>query len=352
MHTIFQVLMIIAAATAAPFVVAADHDQADLLTPWGDPNLEGLWDFRTLTPFERPAEFTDQAVMSAAQAEQLRATKVIQLNTDNRTDNSAIDIEASYNNAWYDWGDALSPDLRTSLIVDPPDGTLPELTEAAKQGMTRHNLHREPPVRDLFSFSAGVADFRPAGPEELGLSERCLVGFNASPQLTPSAYNNNLRIVQTPDYILLVAEMIHNARVILLHGRPRLPADMQFWSGDPRGRWEGETLVVETENFTGKTPTIQIVGGSVADATSSGAVGSAEHHRLVERFTRTATDALRYEYTIDDPRTFTRPFTVAIPLKPADGLMFEYACHEGNYAVAGMLRGARQQEADALNLDD
>jgi len=327
------------------------YAEANQLTPWGDPDLEGLWDFRTLTPFERPDELAEQTVMSAEQATQLRSTKINLLNTDNRTTNSAVDIEASYNNAWYDWGDTLTPDLRTSLIVDPPDGKLPQLTDAAREAMVRHNLHREPPVRDLFSFSAGVTDFRPAGPEELGLSERCLVGFNASPHLTPSAYNNNLRIIQTPHHVLLVSEMIHTARVIPMHGHPRLPQDMQFWSGDPRGRWEGGTLVVETENFTGKTPTIQIVGGSVADATNSGAVGSAENFRLVERFTRTSQNTLRYEYTIDDPKTFKKPFTVAIPLKPADGLMFEYACHEGNYAIAGMLRGARRAEADDASLD-
>lgn len=314
-------------------------------TSWDDPNVEGLWDFRTLTPFERPAAFADQAVLSKEQAQSVREETLRQLNVDNRADDSSVDIEAAYNNTWYDWGSELNADLRTSLIIDPPDGRLPALTAEARELMVVHNQRREPPVRDAFSFSADPTQFKPAGPEQLGLSERCLVGFNAGPPLMPSGYNNNLRIVQTPGYVVLVTEMIHNARIVPLDGRPFLPDGVELWSGDARGYWEGETLVVETRNFSARTPTFQLPANSVSDVGQTGAVGSARHLHLIERFTRTGASTLRYEYVIDEPRSFARPFQVAITMRLSDEKMFEYACHEGNYAMLGMLRGARRTES-------
>jgi predicted DNA-binding protein (UPF0251 family) len=314
-------------------------------TLWGTPDIDGLWDFRTLTPFERPAEFGDRAVLTLDEAEVLRQAIIARQDVDQRSAEASVDVEGSYNTFWYDWGAELNEDLRTSLIVDPPDGRLPDITPQAHARMELQNRLRTPPVRDLFSFSANVAEFRPADPEALGLSERCLVGFNAGPPLTPSAYNNNLRIVQTPDHIVLVTEMIHDARIVPMDWRPHLPGAIRRWSGDSRGRWEGNTLVIETRNFTDKTPTFQLPA-TVETASASGAVGSGADMLLTERFTPTGDGHLLYEYTIDDPQTFVRPFTVAIPMRASDALMYEYACHEANYAVPGMLKGARLLEAE------
>lgn len=209
-------------------------------TNWGDPKIEGLWDFRTITPFQRPVQLADKAVLTQEEARVFRETVLLELDVDNRNDNSSVDIEGAYNNAWYDWGTELTEDLRTSLITDPPNGRLPELTEQAKQHMQQHNSLRLPPVRDLFSFSANPATFRPEGPESFGLSERCLAGFNAGPPLAPSAYNNNLRIIQTPGYVLLVTEMIHSARIVPVSGRPHLPDQLRLWGGDSIGHWQGD----------------------------------------------------------------------------------------------------------------
>ncbi|MCZ6640801.1 MAG: hypothetical protein O7F71_04450, partial [Gammaproteobacteria bacterium] len=208
---------------------------------------------------------------------------------------------------------------------------------------------RTAPVRDLLSYSANPLEFRPPGPEALGLSERCLVGFNAGPPFTPSAYNNNLRIIQTPGYIVLITEMIHDARIIPMDGSAHPPPDMMRWSGDSRGHWEGNTLVVDTTNFTDKTPTFSLPV-SLQDL-AGGVVGSGMNMHLTERFTPVGEGRLRYEYTIDDPATFVQPLSVMIPLRTAEGPMFEYACHEANYAMPGMLKGARLLEDEAETAD-
>jgi hypothetical protein len=309
-------------------------------TAWGTPLIEGIWDFRTLTPYERPADFADKAVLTPEEAEAYRASLVAANDVDNRGDEALVDVEGAYNSFWWDFGTELNEDLRTSLIVDPPDGRLPDIKPAALQRMKEQNRLRTPPVRDLFSYSATPSEFRPSDPESLGLSERCLVGFNAGPPLTPGAYNNNLRIVQTPTHVVLVTEMIHDARIVPMDGRSRLPEEIQRWSGDARGHWEGNTLVVVSANFTDKKPTLQLPI-TLDTLDEGGAVGSAVNMRLTERFTLTASDRLRYEYTIEDPETFVRPFTVVIPLRATDAQMYEYACHEANYAVPSMLKGAR-----------
>ncbi len=315
-------------------------------TAWGTPDIQGIWDFRTLTPLERPPEYADKTVLSAEEAREFRE-KILQLqDVDNRAAAVTDDVEGAYNTFWWDWGTELNADLRTSLIIDPPDGRLPGITQQAIARLHEQNRLRTPPVRDLFSFSANTAEFRPAGPESLGLSERCLVGFNAGPPLTPSAYNNNLRIVQTPGYVVLVTEMIHDARIIPMDGRPHPPAEVTRWSGDSRGRWEGNTLVIDTTNFTDKTPAFQLPT-TLDNLQASAGVGSGKNLHLVERFTPTAEGHLLYEYTVDAPTTFTKPFTVAIPMRATDSQMFEYACHEANYAMPGMLRGARLLESEA-----
>ena len=312
-------------------------------TSWGAPYIEGLWDYRTLTPLERPAQFADKAVLTPEEAAALREQLTQGLENDGRaSEDAAVDLEGSYNDFWFDWGNQV--DLRTSLIVDPSDGKLPPLTEAAKAKLKENNLNRKPPVRDMFSYAAGVHVYKPLGPEWLGLSERCLVGFNAGPPLNPSAYNNNLRIIQTPDHVLLVTEMIHNARVIPLGEKDAQAKRLEQWSGLAQGRWEGDTLVVETTNFSHKTPSFQLPA-TLANASEGGAAGKGSDMHLLERFTPEG-DKLHYEYTLTDLETFTAPFTVRITMQPSAEKMFEYACHEGNYAMGGVLRGARVQEAD------
>jgi len=316
-------------------------------TSWGAPNIEGLWDFRTLTPLERPLDMADKTELTPEEAEVFRQTSIAERDVDNnRTGDASIgDVEGAYNTFWWDWGTELDDDLRTSLIVDPPNGRLPEITpEALAQNKMQKRL-RTAPVRDLLSYSANPEEFRPPGPEALGLSERCLVGFNAGPPFTPSAYNNNLRIIQTPDYIVLVTEMIHDARIIPMDGSPHPPPEMTRWSGDSRGHWDGNTLVVDTTNFSDKTPTYSLPV-TFADL-AGGVVGSGINLHLTERFTPVGEGRLAYEYTIDDPATFVQPLTVMIPLRATEGPMFEYACHEANYAMPSMLKGARLLEAEA-----
>ena len=172
-------------------------------------------------------------------------------------------------------------------------------------------------------------DAPPDGPEDRNLWERCILAGNAGPPMNPSVYNNNVQLFQTPGYVVILNEMIHDARIVPMDGRPHLPQNIQQWKGDSRGRWESDTLVVDTTNFTGKT--------------SFRGSGAGMH--LVERFTRVDADTLLYEYTIDDPDSFETTWSAAIPMTQTEGPMFEYACHEGNYAMVNLLAGARAQEA-------
>ena len=176
------------------------------------------------------------------------------------------------------------------------------------------------------------------GPEDVGLSERCMLGFNSGPPMLPSAYNNNVQLFQTPDHVVILNEMIHEARVVPLDGRAPLPDGIRQWMGDSRGRWDGDTLVVESRNYTDKTGSFYTIIGSF---------GSGETLHLVERFTRIDAETLLYEFIVDDPKTFTQPFTAAIPMKYSDAPLFEYACHEGNYGMTNLLTGARAVEVEA-----
>ena len=329
-------------AVAALLAAAVATAQTATLgrTAWGDPDLQGVWDFRTITPMERPRELAGKAVLTAEEAAGYEAEQNRRQNRDlvDPTKGGAIYPPASeggvvpYNEFWYDRGSSLAEGGRTSLIVDPPDGRIPALVpSAAQQGRTVSvDVAGERPVR--FRSGGIGAD----GPEDRALGERCLIGFNAGPPMIPSAYNNTVQVLQTPDHVVILNEMIHEARIVPLDRRPHLEPAIRQWMGDSRGRWDGDTLVVETTNFTDKTasfnPTIQSAAGTGATL------------RLVERFTRTGAGTLRYEFTVHDPDTFTRPFTGVIPMTTADGPLFEYACHEGNYGMFNLLSGARVQE--------
>ena len=307
-------------------------------TAWGAPDLGGVWDFRTITPLERPAELGDRAVLTPEEAAAFSEQAIAGLNADRRPDDAAQDVERAYNDFWWDWGDSLTEDLRTSLIVDPPDGRIPARVVGVDEAdqARRAGWHR--PIRERVVF------YGPArGPEDLGLSERCMLGFNAGPPLLPSAYNNNLQLFQTPDHVVIFSEMVHDARIVpLSEDQPHLPESIRQWMGDSRGRWDGDTLVVESTNFTDKTGSFYTIIDSY---------GSGETLRLEERFTRVDADTLLYSFTVDDPATFTRPITAEIPMQRSDLPLFEYACHEGNYGMTNLLAGARVQEREAAEAE-
>jgi hypothetical protein len=281
-------------------------------TPDGKPDLQGTWSFATLTPMERPKEFGTKAALTPEEARQYAEDSRKRRNMDTRSGGGAVDVERAYNDFWWDFGTTAS--LRTSLIVDPPDGQRPAYTPEAQKRMA--------------SQFSGLR--RPAeGPEDRMLAERCIVGFNAGPPMAPSAYNNNVQLVQTKDHVMLLNEMVHDARVVPLDGRPR--QKLTRWMGESRGRWEGDTLVVETINFKGPT--------------SFG--GSSENLKLTERFTLDGPNTLLYRFTVEDPTTWVKPWTAEIPMARSAEPIFEYACHEGNIGMEGILKGARMDEQQA-----
>ncbi|MCY4600630.1 MAG: hypothetical protein OXF27_12015 [Acidobacteria bacterium] len=312
-------LVVVALAGTAPAAAQSNGDGPR--TSWGDPDLTGVWDFRTLTPIERPDGLGDKAVLTAEEAAAFEQQALQQWDADRR-DGSDLeygqgsDIERAYNDFWWDYGSSIDEDRRTSLIVDPPDGKIPWTPE----GKAR------PGTFDL-AFSGIIT----AGPEDRALSERCILGFNSGPPVESSAYNNNLQMFQTPDTVVIFNEMIHDARIVPLDGRPHLDDGIRQWMGVSRGRWEGDTLVVETTNFLRETHFR----------------GSSANLHLIERFTRINEDRLLYEYTVSDPTTFARPWTVQMPMKLSDANLYEYACHEGNYGMFNLLAGARAEEKEA-----
>ncbi len=293
--------------------MAQHGDTSAPRTPWGDPDLMGVWDFRSLTPLQRPSALADKAVLTVEEAATYERERVAALNKDRRTGDglsTAGDVANAYNEFWWDYGKELTDDRRTSLVVDPTNGRIPDLTAAAAD---RRSDVRDARRRDAWS------------PVDRGVAERCLLGFNAGPPMNPSAYNNNVQIFQSPGYVVLFNEMVHDSRVVPIDGGPHLPTYVRQWRGDSRGHWDGETLVVESTNFTDKTSFS----------------GSGPGLRLVERFTRIEHDTVLYEYTVDDPDSFELPWTVAIQMNASAQPLFEYACHEGNYGMANLMESAR-----------
>ena len=286
-------------------------------TVWGAPDLQGVWDFRTITPLERPENIGDKAFLTqeeAAQREQGAVDRATRLWDREARRTEAGGNVGGYNNFWMDQGTNVIGTRRTSLIIDPPNGRLPEVTET---GRARAAANRG-------SFSSDL----PASYTDLSNSDRCLMGFNAGPPITPAAYNQNVQLFQTPDHLVMLTEMVHTVRVIPLDGTPPLVEGLRQLSGDSRGHWEGKTLVVETANFEARRDWR----------------GSTEGMRLVERFTRVDADTLEYEFTVTDPETWDAPWTVNLPMRRNELQMFEYACHEGNYSMEAMLGGARADE--------
>ena len=318
-------------ALVAMASLPAAAQSTDAATPMrtsdGQPDISGIFTFRTLTPMQRPQALEGKDTLSAEEAAAFEASERTRLNRDlfdpetgarsagyqPRQEGGVL----SYNEFWYERGVELTSDKRTSLIIDPPDGRLPPRTDAGQRRGRAQAADREAHRYDSY--------------ENRSLFDRCVMGFNSGPPMTSSAYNNNVQILQTPSYVTIFNEMVHNARIIPMDGRPH-GALVQL-AGDSRGHWEGETLVVETTNFRGG---------------QSGGTGPNMH--LVERFTRLDPDTVAYEFTVTDPTVYTRPYTVLMPLRRTDGVLFEYACHEGNYGLTGILAGARRLEADGREL--
>src|SRR3984893_11158898 len=304
-----------AAKTAAP--------AKPLHTPWGEPDLQGVWNDATGTPLQRDIGVKD--VLSDEEAGDFQNKVEYDLTRDRRDGGNAIDVNRAYNEHWMDSRRLkITADHRTSLIVDPPDGRNPPLvplTPARQKAAAARALAAA-------RFNAGL----PNDPEEMSLPVRCVIRTDSPPYL-PTIYNNDFQIFQSPGYVVIAPEMIHSARIVPLDGRPHLGKNLHQWLGDTRGHFDGKTLVIETTNFR----TDDGVIFQAADPAS---------YRITERFTRVGANTINYEFTIEDPATWTRPWTARIPwtrIDP-DEQMYEYACHEDNFDIVHLLAGARSRE--------
>ena len=326
-----------AAALAALLLAPAAAAQDAPRTPWGDPDLQGTYTNKTITPLERPEALGDKEFLSAeevASQEQARVQRNQDLLLAAPRRTVAGGNVGGYNNFWLDGG--TRPTGRTSLISDPPTGRLPVRTAAAADRKAAHD--------DAFPVEGPFDSW-----EDLELNDRCLV-WSAGPPMLPSAYNNNFMIMQTPGYVAIYVEMIHDTRIIPLDGRGHLPAGVRQWHGDARGRWEGDTLVVETTNLRRTAANAAAVGGDpvllrIANGRDDDTI------TVTERFTRVDAGTVHYEFTVDDPTHWMQSFSGEFPFTafPPDELpfLFEYACHEGNYSMTNILGGERARERAA-----
>ncbi len=349
---VVAIIVAIAAPGCAP---AADQSEpaaaagdAPLRTEFGHPDLQGVWALQTLTPLERPAEFADRATLTEEEVAQIEAAAArdrwkegtledhVELrekeaageipSTSDSTAAAASIAIGGFNQIWYERGTEVTRTRQTSLVIDPPDGRMPALTPEGEQRR-----------RDLLA-----AMEIPDGPEDRSLPERCIIGSKQGPPMLPGGYNRNVQIFQTPDHVIIHQEMIHEARIIPLDGRPHPP--FRQWRGTSRGYWEGDTLVVETRNFINQ--------GAVGFMLPIGSPD--ENLQVVERFTRVDDAALHYQATTNDPTVWTRPWTISYDFEKREGMeafLFEFACHEGNAGAGGapptminMLETARERE--------
>ncbi len=304
---------------AAPAAWAQADGRMPLRTPDGQPDVSGIFTFRTLTPLERPERFEGVETLGPEEAAQFEASERIRRNRDlfdpergalfyrPRSEGGVL----SYNEFWYERGIELTSDKRTSLIVDPPDGRRPPRTPEAVARRREAAAHRREHMYDSY--------------ENRSMFDRCIMGFNAGPPMTSGTYNNNVMIFQAPGYVAILNEMVHNARIIPIGDTAKPPFPQR--SGVSRAHWEGETLVIETTRFAGGSSSLSSTG-----------------MHLIERLTRIDPDTVAYEYTVTDPAVYTAPYTVMMPFRRLDGTLFEYACHEGNYGLYGILAGARRME--------
>jgi hypothetical protein len=303
-----------AARTAKPYTAPRTEN--------GHPDITGVWSFAVITPFQRDLKLGDRTTLTDQEALDIERRNAERSETVDSTTRKrgAGDVNTAYNDFWYDRGTKVDVNRQSSIVVDPPNGRIPPVNAQGRARQQANAAARK-------ALARGPSD----GPEDRGLAERCIIGFNAGPPFAPSAYNNNVQLVQTKDHVVIVNEMVHDARIVPTDGRPHDTQDVRSWLGDSRGRWEGNTLVVTTKNFSPKNLPR----------------GASENLVLTERFTRTAPDVLVYEFTFNDPATWDIPWTGRIPLEKINEPIYEYACHEGNYGMDGILKGTRAEEARA-----
>jgi hypothetical protein len=298
-------------------------------TPWGDPDLQGVWNDATSTPLQRPAGKGE--TVSGNEANLFEEQLANDLSRDRRDGGPEVDVNRAYNEHWMDARRLkITNDRRTSLIVDPPDGRLPPAVPISAE---RQKIRAERQAAGA-RFQAGM----PNVATEMSLPIRCIIRTDSPPYL-PTIYNNDFQIYQSPGYVVIQPEMIHSARIIPLDGRPHIGKSLKQWLGDTRGHFEGNTLVLETTNFRND------------DTVYQGA--NPETYKITERFTRVADDAINYEFTIEDPTTWTKPWTAIVPWNKIDPKeqMYEYMCHEDNFDIVHLLSGARAREKNpSLNL--
>ena len=335
----------VALALAIP-LAAAGQTRSQPRTPDGRPDLQGVWDFRTVTPLERPEDLSDRAFLTEEEAAEIETGATERRNvglapSEVRTEPLPAGGEGAaggqavggYNEFWFDRGTNVAGN-QTSLIIDPSDGRLPALTPRGESlhqiGSPFEDLPMSRPVR-VRTVGAGVDH-----PEDRGLAERCLVGFNAGPPMIQGGYNNYMQLFQTPDTVVIYNEMVHDARIVPLDDRPQISNKIQQWTGQSRGHWDGDTLVIVTTNLSDLRASYE--------PSSRVAIGTGSTMTLTERFRRLDDDTLQYEYTVDDPTIFTQDFTVSFPMQRINEPLFEYACHEGNYGLLNILLGARTDE--------
>jgi hypothetical protein len=331
----FMSVVLVVACLVMPALAGG---QGSAITAWGDPDLQGVWEYWTFTPLERPRELAGKDALTDEEAA-LIAQRLSDEAVGRDDTRPAAGQTGGYNQSFWTERSRATALTQPSLLIDPPDGRIPPLTVAE---MRRSDVHRAAGERPVRLRATGVGT---DGPEDRGLAERCIVGFSTGPPMLPGGYNNNIQVFQTEGYVVLLAEMVHDVRVVPLDKRPHLPLGIRQWLGDSRGYWEGETLVVETTNFTEKIASFSpMTFDSDLGAFRSLALGTGVSLRLVERFTRIDTDTLEYEFTIDDPETFSQPLTGRFPMNRSDLPLYEYACHEGNYGLLNILRGARAEE--------
>ena len=316
----------VAVVVLAPTIV---NSQQAPRTAWGDPDLQGTYTNKTITPLQRPEDVGEKEFLTdeeVAAQEQARIDRNVQLLHAPPRRTVAGGNVGGYNNFWLDGG--TRPTGRTSLISDPPNGRLPHATPDGERRRAAHNA--EFPVEGPFDTW-----------EDLELNDRCLV-WSAGPPMLPSAYNNNFMIFQTPEFVAIYVEMIHDTRIIPLGDRPHLPSSVRQWHGDARGYWEGETLVVETTNLRRTDANAGAVGGDPIRLRAANG-RTDDTITVTERFTRVADNTIHYEFTIDDPTTWTQSFSGEFPFValPSEEVLYEYACHEGNYSMTNILGGAR-----------
>jgi hypothetical protein len=298
-------------------------------TPWGDPDLQGVWNDATSTPLQRPAGKGE--TVNGDEANLFEEQLANDLSRDRRDGGPEVDVNRAYNEHWMDARRLkITNDRRTSLIVDPPDGRLPPTVPISAE---RQKIRAERQAAGA-RFQAGMPNIA----TEMSLPIRCIIRTDSPPYL-PTIYNNDFQIYQSPGYVVIQPEMIHSARIIPLDGRPHIGPTLKQWLGDTRGRFEGNTLVIETTNFRND------------DTVYQGA--NPPTYKITERFTRVADDSINYEFTIEDPTTWTKPWTAVVPWNKIDPKeqMYEYMCHEDNFDIVHLLSGARAREKNpSLNL--